>query len=623
MTDQEFEALVSRLQRASAAHPVLYRVRVLLLAALGYAFLVGSVIALGVATIAIVIVLAGLRVAVFARRLAGPLATLMAMVLRALWVRIPTPTGVPVMAERAPRLFALLERVRKQVDGPRIHRVLMDGTFNASIVQVPRLGVFGWQKNYLVVGLPLMHLIPTPEFEAVIAHEMGHLVGAHGRFSIWVYRQRQSWLQLLQQLEAEKKLEGSVFLDFSRWYAPLFNAYTFVMARAHEYDADRLSAKVSSPRVAADALARIEVGGRWVSQDFWPDIQRRVRAAALPPADVFNEMARRGREPAEADRVSARLTEALGAETGSMDTHPSFKARLEALGESPRPPVPFHASAAQEVLGRDLLDLEGQLDRSWHDSVVDHWKQENAQAVAQQKRLAELDAKEATGPLSTEERWARACLLSAEERMQESEALVENLVATAPTFAPSQSVWGIILLHRGDEQGLGHIDRALELGGIDPVDPCRAAYVYLVSHNRTAEAERYANRVREHQAMLAAAREERATFTEHDSVEPHGLTESQLEALRQALKAFPEVRSAALARKKVKHFPDSPVFVLGVYIRKKFWRRRSTQAVEVRKALLTGVPLADEWFCWSLDLVSRKRRKQFEEAAGGPFYRAP
>jgi hypothetical protein len=351
-------------------------------------------------------------------------------------------------------------------------------------------------------------------------------------------------------------------------------------------------------------------------------VYRRVRTVALPPADLLGELARRGREPADPERVAARLDQALKAETGSTDTHPSFRARLDALGEIARPPTPFDRSAAEEVLGPALADLEGTLDRSWHDSVVADWKKGNSAAVAERARLAALDEKQAAAALSTEETWERACLLSAEERTPEAESLVERLVATAPTFAPARSVWGMILLGRGDDAGLGHIDRALELGGIDPTQPCTAAYGFLASRNRPADAERYVARLREHQAILVAAEAERASFGTGDPVEPHGLAEPELEALRQALKAFPRVKSATLARKRVRRFPESPVYVLGVRIRRKPWRGLTSQATEMRKALLGALPMPGRWFCYSLDLVPRKRRKEFDEAAGAPFYQA-
>ncbi|MGE5743231.1 MAG: M48 family metalloprotease [Gemmatimonadota bacterium] len=619
MTDQEFDALVARLQRQSAAHPVIYRMRVLLLALLGYGYLLGAVVVLGIGITLIVGAAVALRVAFFAGKIVGPLATQMSMVLRALWVRIPTPEGIAVTAAQAPPLFAMLDRLRTQAHGPRIHVVLLGPELNASIVQVPRLGVLGWQRNYLLLGIPLMQLLSPQELEAVVAHEIGHLVGAHGRWGVWLYRQRQSWIRLLQQLEAQQQLANSEFLDFSRWYAPLFNAYTFVMARAHEYEADQLSARVVGSRVAANALVRIETRIRWSAQVYWEEIRRRVRTEASPPDAVYSDQAHRGRSPHETDRTF--LAQSLEAETGHLDTHPSLRARLAALGEEPALPPPFERSSAQEFLGQALAELEGRINRSWYDWAVDDWRRTHGIAVRQRERLAALAAQEATAPLSVEQLWERACLLSHEERFDESFALVESLVAAAPSFAPALSTWGRILLSRGDEAGLQHIDRALELG-IDPVEPCSVATTFLQSRGRGAEAARYTGRMREYEQAMAPARAERQTFRPNDATDPHGLDEGQLDAIRAALRKFPRVASAALLRKRLRHFPETPLYVLGVRIRRQGWARVSTQATSVMHALVAGLRLPGDWICFPLDLLTRIGAKRFEEAAGGAFYRA-
>ena len=406
MSDEEFEALVARLQVESAAHPRLYRLRVVFLAAMGYGFLVGAVIALVLITIGLLYILVTAHIGAISAKLLAPLAALVFIMVRALWVTVPKPVGMSLTAERAPGLFALLQEVREQVNGSVIHQVLLDGDFNAAILRVPCLGVLGWQQNFLVLGLPLMQMLPTPEFRSVLVHEMGHLVGSHGRFGIWIYRQRDAWSRLLAQLQAEKRAASVFFSGFLKWYSPLFNAYTFVMARAHEYDADSLAAQATSPRVTADALTRIAILSGWIDQEFWGDIQHRTRVAPLPPEDLFSEMAGLARVPADRERMATALATVLASQTGSADTHPSLRARLEALHETARPPAPFEVSAAAEVLGDALPVLAGELNRKWYDTVVEHWKQANSEADAQRKRLAELEALDARA-LSPEERWER------------------------------------------------------------------------------------------------------------------------------------------------------------------------------------------------------------------------
>jgi len=614
-SDSAFEAMVVSLQEQAAADPGMYRVRVLLLALLGYGFLLGAVLVLGLSAVVIVVILFALRIAFFSRSLTGPLVDRMGMVSRALWVKIPTPEGTPLTAERSPVLFALIEEVRWEARCPKIHSVLVDPQFNASVVHVPRLGVFGWPKHYLVLGLPLLRLLPLEEFKAVLAHEMGHVAGAHGHFGVWVYRQRKSWVSLLQRLEAEKKLEGSVFLAFSRWYAPLFNAHTFVMARAHEYSADALAARVASPRVAADALARLAMLHSWTGQVYFREIEKRSRKTPLPPPDLFGEMARRGRA-LDPDTAAAQLAEGMAARTGVMDTHPSFSERLAALGESARVPAPFETSAAEELLGPVLREIEDAHNRGWYESTLEAWKTEYAKAEHQRARMMELDAREVMAPLTPEDQWERACLCRVEDRAQEAEAIVEELVRTQPDFATARLAWGMILLARGTEEGLEHLDRAFELGRVDPRPACEAAHAYLLTRGRAAEAERFAIRYQEYQTKLAAAAAERENFEIGDLME-HGLPEETIEALRAGLAEFPSVRAAYLARKRLKHFPESPFLLMGVeLIGPKDEYKAQVEALGGR------LKLPGPWLCASLALVPPKLLTQLKEVTGGPFYQA-
>jgi hypothetical protein len=92
--------------------------------------------------------------ALLAKKLAIPLIVLAALVGRALWVRLPAPDGMPLKRRDHPLLFDTLHDLRRRLRGSRIHQVLLCGDFNAAVAQVPHLGLFGWQKNYLILGMP-------------------------------------------------------------------------------------------------------------------------------------------------------------------------------------------------------------------------------------------------------------------------------------------------------------------------------------------------------------------------------------------------------------------------------------------------------------------------------------
>ena len=74
-----------------------------------------------------------------------------------------------------------------------------------------------------------MQALSAPQFTAVLAHEYGHLSGAHSRFSAWIYRIRRTWAQIVEGLEKRDNWGITLFSKFFEWYIPFFNAYSFVL----------------------------------------------------------------------------------------------------------------------------------------------------------------------------------------------------------------------------------------------------------------------------------------------------------------------------------------------------------------------------------------------------------
>ena len=237
----QYRELVTAAEALAAARPRAYRLRVAALAALG----IGYVLLMLVATLALVVVaLAGvvvsknpavLKVAWLPLALAWSIA-------RSLRVPMPPPAGEPLPPGDAPALFAEIEQVRRSLRAQRIHSVVLTKDFNASVSQVPRLGIFGWTRNHLTLGLPLLAALTPEQFRAVLAHELGHLARDHARFGNWIYRIRRVWAQLLDAMERRSGFTHRLFTRFFDWYGPYFNAYSFALARANEYEADRASA---------------------------------------------------------------------------------------------------------------------------------------------------------------------------------------------------------------------------------------------------------------------------------------------------------------------------------------------------------------------------------------------
>jgi Zn-dependent protease with chaperone function len=333
MTNEAFEALVRRLEPAARANPGLYRLRVASFAALGYLYLVATAVLL----IAILVlgVIAVVRLQAAALKFLIIYVPFVFLVLRAMWVDIHPPKGIAITARSAPQLFERIERLRKALGAPRFHRVVIDDHFNAAVVQVPLLGLFGWHRNYLVIGLPLMKALTPAQLDAVVAHELGHLAGGHARFSNWLYRLRLAWGQLFGELQRTRSRGAFLFRGFFDWYVPRFEAYSFPLARENEYAADAASARLATAPAAAQALTAVSVGGSYLAERYWPAVFARASFEPQPPLAPYADLG-----PALAIEIAGAhgqrwLADALARTTGFDNTHPCLADRLRALGEAP------------------------------------------------------------------------------------------------------------------------------------------------------------------------------------------------------------------------------------------------------------------------------------------------
>src|SRR3569833_3417475 len=218
LTDEQFEALVNKLEVVSQRDPKSYRIKVGALALLGFVYIFLMLgICLGLLGLLIFAVVTGHLNAAFIK-IGIILVVLIVTILRAMWVTIEAPQGIPLTPQIAPELFAMLDDVSAKLNAPRFHHVLLVDDFNAAVAQIPKLGILGWQVNYLLVGLPLMQSLKPEEFVSVIAHEMGHLSGNHSRFSVWIYRVRQTWMNLLRALIQQNHKGSALFFSFFLWF---------------------------------------------------------------------------------------------------------------------------------------------------------------------------------------------------------------------------------------------------------------------------------------------------------------------------------------------------------------------------------------------------------------------
>jgi hypothetical protein len=565
VNEAAFAALVERVERLSTTHPRRYRLGLWAWIGLGYlAF--GATLGLAVAMAALLVGAVGMGLARGSVLLAlgGGIELLVILVvlggalLRILTLRVPQPEGRPVTRAEAPQLFAVLDALRGELGAPALDAVLLTASFNAGVAVLPRVGTLPFYRRVLLLGLPLLRTLGPDELRAVLAHELGHLSRKHGAAAGRIYQLRLAWMHVADGL-ARAGGGGGVAL-FLRWYLPRFSAWTFVVSRRHEDEADDAAARIAGRDTSAAALVRTALAGRAL-ETFWPaEIRSSLASApdpATPPADILARLGRHLAQAPQREDAESELVALLLQPSPVDDTHPSLAHRLARLDRAGAVPAPIETSAAEAILG-DLADrVESELGARMKRAVAPAWRHQVAELRRQTERLAALDADITQGRLDPERLMERAMLM---EMLRGPEAGLEawRVAASLARDHPAARfhLGRLLLVAADDPQGL---ELLTALCAQDPrhLPAVTAALVpWLRSHGRAGEADDWLARARDHQDGARAAEADRTTVHRSDTLELATLPADRRTALVAALRSTVGLQQAILAQKRASEDED-------------------------------------------------------------------
>ncbi|MEH2443813.1 M48 family metallopeptidase [Nostoc sp.] len=624
---ERFDKLIQKLEVFANKQPHLYKLHVAFLATLGYAYIF---LVLTVTLTLLVGIIFGIVNAQSISNLSLTgllfLLTLAFVLLRSLWVSFPPPTGLPLEPKDVPNLYSLINEISSKLQAPQFHHILLTNDFNAWVVQRPRLGLLGWQQNYLIVGLPLMLALPPEQFRAVLAHELGHLSGNHSRFSGWIYRQRETWYRIVTGLrQSGHEILSLIFQLFLIWYIPFFNAYSFVLARMNEYEADRCAVDLTGEQNTAKALINLEVKARFLERYFWSSIYKQIETEIEPPKTTYLDMKQALSQRLHQEITTTYLSEALTEKTNNADTHPCLKDRLKALGYIHDPQkelaifAPIEISAAQEFLGDKVENFIDYFSQGWREKIATPWRQKYAEFQKSIATLKDLNHKSQKQHLALEEASQQAFLTLELEGEEAVIPLLQEIIHRDAYHASANYLLGQILLKKQDATGIEYIEKAIGQDSSIVIEGCQIICYFLKNQGKNNEAKSYQERADNYHKLIFKARQERSKLKRDDKFYPHNISDIEVNKLRQQLSHYPQIITAYLVQKDLQHFPEKPLYVLAVKRGFSFWegsRIYETDNSKIVQSLLNENELPDNVFIFILNsnLSMEKKLKRISNS---------
>lgn len=575
MTEEEFIALVENAEQEVKTNAGLYRLKLALLAVLGYLviFLILVVlVALMGGAVAAAFFSTSLAILLLKKKLIIPIVLAAWVLLKALWVRFDKPEGYELKRAEFPELFAEIDRLRKELKSLPIHQVLLTHELNAAVVQTPRLGVLGWQHNTLILGLELLLTLTPEEARSVLAHEFGHLSRNHSKFSGWIYRVRLTWHRVMEGFQECNSFGARMMQRFFNWYAPYFSAYSFALARSNEYEADAVAARLTSGEVATRALVNVHVTSPYTDEAYWKWYFKKADELAEPEHMPYEGLTRfLESKPQSRDEILARIKQEMQLETSYADTHPALRDRVDALGGKPVLPAPGGANnAAVAWLGDNYRGVLNDFDQRWYAANKEKWRNRYDYVQSSMRALSELESRDVL-ELTEEELWQKAALTEEFRSDVDPLPLFRQYQQRVPDDPDADYVIGRLFYERDDPACLEHLEKAAEKPDLT-VSACKMGYYFLMEQDREEEAEVWRKRVNAQIDFEEMMQAERASVGVDDELQAPELSEEDLQTIIEQLGRAKNLKSAWLAQKVLTHNPDQePVSIVAFKAKGFYW----------------------------------------------------
>jgi Zn-dependent protease with chaperone function len=261
--------------------------------------------------------------------------------------------GVELQPEQFPRIFALIERVARDVGAPVPDEIRINSAPETLTVELRQFGFTTQRRLVMVLSLPQLAVLSVAELQVILAHELSHFRDT------WVRVFLSRFVDFLQRSVAAMEHRWWRWIDPIYWLDRFYFRMAAMLAapveRHQELRADCLSAAAYGGDLAARTLLKdFLLGNQFLAAEasFQPDGEQET---------IFAWFRQRWRDfsPDGQDYLLRRLE--AEEKSSFWDPDPTYSQRVQLMRS-----YPAKGPAASEP-ARELFDDFPNLERRLHD----------------------------------------------------------------------------------------------------------------------------------------------------------------------------------------------------------------------------------------------------------------
>jgi Zn-dependent protease with chaperone function len=273
--------------------------------------------------------------------------------------------AVKITKDQAPKLFNMIKDLSSKMKTAMPNNILLELGSNFFVTESKVQAFEGeFKSRILCLSAPMLHILSPLELKAIIAHELAHFTGediVYSRRFYPIYRGTSSALFGMASVSTSGS-DNNFWMSLSliipmlvlRIYLELFARIESGIGRKREFRADKFGALLVTSKVTASALVKAHVYGT-----LWNQISEKWIIDALNEGKAFRNISELFASTYLSEKsllreVAQNLSMHL---SHPIDSHPSLKERLLAIGENPTGELATEGETSVSLFN-DLSSLE-------------------------------------------------------------------------------------------------------------------------------------------------------------------------------------------------------------------------------------------------------------------------
>lgn len=309
-------------------------------------------------------------------------------------IRPKEPLGLALTAAQVPELFGLIDELNVVRGQMPIHRIIVTERFELDIVKTRLFILPVWSRNTLVIGLPLIQMMPPHVYRAMLARKLCQHSLLRNPLLHWLHQLNSAWRQYHACVAGCRVADMQLLEFFYGAYSLLYEKLVAPVARLDELSVDRYTLKVINDEDIVESVEYLFVAGMFIEIMFWPRLREMAKKKRDYKLFPFATLAKVGLASLAKLDINAWLEKEMTSGSSPRWGVAAMPVRLDRMGHNElyKLKIPDE-SAADQFLGKKLGKIIASIDCYWQKNTGPIWQAMDDRARHEHALMATLNTK--------------------------------------------------------------------------------------------------------------------------------------------------------------------------------------------------------------------------------------